>query len=68
MRMYLSEVASESTPAAPITDPIAAANQRLEAVKTQREANHATLMKQSDDLIVKAGQEGATLDCASKAL
>ena len=61
MRMYLSEVASTPVPVAaapaptPVADPIAAANTKLEAVRTQREADHATLMKESDDLMTKAG-------------
>ena len=62
--MYLSEVASTPVPVAavlaepdptPVADPIAIANTKLEAVRTQREADHATLMKESDDLLTKAG-------------
>ena len=73
MRMYLSEVASESVPTtapapAPVPDPNAIANQKIEAAKTQREADHANLVKKFDEEITKAGQDGATLDCASKAL
>ena len=59
MRMYLSEVASEvaSTPVpvaaepapTPVADPIAIANTKLEAARTQREADHATLLKEADD-------------------
>ena len=55
MSEVASEVASTPVPVAaepaptPVADPIAIANTKLEAARTQREADHATLLKEADD-------------------